>query len=232
MSIDSGRRYFTFLLKRVIIIHKKGTDKLVDNVLEVNGLSLDILEALSYRSRLGVSLKKNLHYFDKDALLTELIDMSEWLSEQPILDKIALDFRVKSEESIRSKYDRYYPDHQVRKVFNDIMGFRAFCDDYNDVLGLGSVDKLRIADMSHGKAHDDGYRGIHVYYQLDSECYPIEIQFNTLYDRQLNNWLHDYLYKKNYSLSVGQEMRSAYENGKIHSAEDFEEVLKNVLSRS
>ena len=121
MSIDSGRRYFTFLLKRVIIIHKKGTDKLVDNVLEVNGLSLDILEALSYRSRLGISLKKNLHYFDKDALLEELIDMSEWLSEQPILDKIALDFRVKSEESIRSKYDRYYPDHQVRKVFNDII---------------------------------------------------------------------------------------------------------------
>lgn len=33
--------------------------------------------------------------------------------------------------------------------------------------------------MSHGKANDDGYRGVHVYYQLDNFHYPIEIQYNT-----------------------------------------------------
>ena len=52
--------------------------------------------------------------------------------------------------------------------------------------------------MTKGKAIDDGYRGVHVYYQKSGRHYPIEIQFNTLFDRQLNNWLHDYLYKKNY----------------------------------
>ena len=75
--------------------------------------------------------------------------------------------------------------------------------------------------MSNGKAHDDGYRGVHVYFQRKSTCYPIEIQFNTLYDRQLNNWLHDYLYKKSYPDEVGKTLRNEIQ---------FEEALKNVLS--
>ena len=36
--------------------------------------------------------------------------------------------------SILLKYNRYYPDHQTRKVFNDILGFRAFCDSYDQIL--------------------------------------------------------------------------------------------------
>ena len=53
--------------------------------------------------------------------------------------------------------------------------------------------------MSNGKAADDGYRGVHAYYQKSGKHYPIEIQFNTLFDRQLNNRLHDYLYKEKLS---------------------------------
>lgn len=71
---------------------------------------------------------------------------------------------------------------------------------------------------------------MHVYYQRDSKYYPIEIQLNTLYDRQLNNWLHDYLYKKDYPNEVGEKMRGHYENGKIRNVDDFKEVLENVLS--
>ena len=52
--------------------------------------------------------------------LAELISMTEWLDEQEILSNIALDYRVKSLDSILLKYDRYYPNHQTRKVFNDI----------------------------------------------------------------------------------------------------------------
>ena len=89
---------------------------------------------------------------------------------------------------------------------------------------------FRVADMTKGKATDDGYRGVHVYYQKSSKHYPIEIQFNTLYDRQLNNWLHDYLYKKEYPIEIGKIMRDKYEKGVIHSKNDFEEALKNVLS--
>ena len=44
-------------------------------LLKVNGLSVEILDALSFESRLGILLKKNLHYFDKDALIAELIEI-------------------------------------------------------------------------------------------------------------------------------------------------------------
>ena len=108
---------------------------------------------------------------------------------------MALDYRIKSVQSSVLKYHRYYPDHQARKVFDDLLGFRSLCDNYEDVLALHEIPELRVADMSQGKANDDGYRGIHVYYQLDGHHYPIEIQYNTYYDRQFNNWLHKYIYK-------------------------------------
>jgi putative GTP pyrophosphokinase len=128
------------------------------------------------------------------------------------------------------KYDRYYPDHQTGKVFNDMLGFRTLCDNYEDVIGLDKSGYIRIADMSSGKAQDDGYRGVHVYFQLDNFHYPIEIQYNTYYDRQLNNWLHKYLYKKGYDDKVGKHLRRCYENAKIRTENEFKEVLNDVLS--
>ena len=200
-----------------------------EQLLKLNGLSPEILDALSFESKLGIPLKKNLHYFDKDLLLQELNDMTEWLDDQEVLAEIALDYRIKCLDSIVLKYNRYYPDHQTRKVFNDILGFRAFCDNYDDVLAFES-DQFQVADMSGGKANDDGYRGVHVYYQKTGRHYPIEIQFNTLFDRQLNNWLHDYLYKKDLPNSIGVVMRNKYECGLIKNENDFKEVLNDVLS--
>lgn len=199
------------------------------NILLYNGLSAEILSELSYRSNLGKSLKKNIHYFDKQDVLDELSVMTEWLWSQNVLGEIALDYRIKSMESISAKYDRYYPDRQMRQVFNDILGFRAFCDSYSQVFELDS-DIFRLVDMSQGKRNDDGYRGVHLYFQKDNFHYPIEVQFNTLYDRQLNNWLHDYLYKKNYPDSIGQELRKKYEKGEIKDVKQFEEALKCVMS--
>ena len=71
--------------------------------------------------------------------------------------------------------------------------------------------------MSKGKSNDDGYRGVHVYYQKDNKHYQSEIQFNTYYDRQLNDSFY------------GQILRKYYENGRIKLAEELEEVLENVL---
>ena len=204
---------------------------MIEDLLQLNGLSIGILEPLSYHSQLGKSLKQNLHYFDRETLLSELSKVTEWLAEQTVLEEIALDFRIKSTDSIELKYERYYPNRQVRQVFNDILGFRAFCDDYNELIALDST-RFRIVDMSKGKSIDDGYRGVHLYFQKDNFHYPIEVQFNTLYDRQLNNWLHSYLYKKNYPDMVGREMRIRYEKGMIRSKEEFEEVLRDVLCNS
>ena len=94
-----------------------------EQLLKMNGLSVEILDALSFESHLGIPLKKNLHYFDKDLLIT-------------------------------------------------------------------------------------------------------------LFDRQMNNWLHDYLYKKTYPIEPGRIMREKYESGLIWNEHEFKEVLNNVLSGS
>ena len=133
-------------------------------------------------------------------------------------------------DSCIRKYNKFYPDMRLEKVFNDILGFRMLTDSYTSLLEGEMLEKVRIVDMSHGKAKDDGYRGVHIYFQPDHFHYPIEIQANTYYDRQLNNWLHKYLYKREYPDSVGRILRSEYESGKILSEQQFEEVLSYVLS--
>lgn len=202
----------------------------MSNLLERDGLTIELLKRLSYKSGLGINLKKNLHYFDKDMLFEELHKVNNWYDEFEELHDLALDYRIKSVQSAVLKYYRYYPDHQARKVFDDLLGFRSLCDNYDDVLALSVFDELRIADMSTGKANDDGYRGVHIYYQFDNLHYPIEIQYNTYYDRQFNNWLHKYIYKKNYDNFVGCHLRNLYENARIISEQDFKEELKHVLS--
>lgn len=136
--------------------------------------------------------------------------------------------RIKSIGSASIKFDRY-PNSTFSRVFNDILGFRSICSNYEEVLSLEAEEKIRVVDMSKGKTHDDGYRGVHVYYQKDNTHYPIEIQFNTYYDRQFNDWMHDKFYKRGYDDKIGIILRNLYEDGKIKSSKEFEGVLANVL---
>lgn len=202
----------------------------MSNILQRDGLTIEVLSKLSYKSELGINLKKNLHYFEKEQIFAELVKVNSWYDEFDELHDLALDYRIKSIQSSVLKYHRYYPDHQARKVFDDLLGFRSLCDNYEDVLALQEIPELRVADMSQGKANDDGYRGIHVYYQLDGHHHPIEIQYNTYYDRQFNNWLHKYIYKKNYKNEIGLKLRKMYESAKIQTEQDFKEALEHVLS--
>lgn len=199
------------------------------DILERWGLSMEVLIALSYRSQLGIRLKKNLHYFDKQALFDELCEINEWYDRCEILHTLSVDYRIKNIQSACLKYERYYPDHQTAKVFNDMLGFRVICDSYEEVFQLMSYDNIRIANLKNGKAIDDGYRGVHIYFQLDNFHYPIEIQYNTAVDRQFNNWLHKYIYKKEYDNSIGCILHKLYTNGKIRTEQEFKEVLNRVL---
>lgn len=204
----------------------------MSDILKKDGLTIELLTKLSYQSQLGIRLKKNLHYFEKDELLEELKQINRWYTVNEYLHDIVVDYRIKSIQSAYLKYERYYPNHQTGKVFNDMLGFRALCDNYEDVRALGEFKDIRVADMSKGKAGDDGYRGVHAYFQLDNSYYPIEIQYNTYYDRQMNNWLHKYTYKKNYANTIGRLLRHSYESGKIRTEQEFKEVLTDVLSGS
>ena len=118
-----------------------------NNILELNSLSIEILKRLSFKSHLPLSLNRTLRHFDKIELIKELTDMTNWLDEQSLLADVALDYRIKSLESILGKYNRYYPNKPVKQVFNDILGFRAFCDTYKEILELDK-DLFHIADMS------------------------------------------------------------------------------------
>ena len=121
-------------------------------LLELNGLSPELLTELSYTSQLGRSLKNNLDSFEKEALLQDALAAAEWLDINPLLAEVAIDYRIKSEESIRSKYERCYPHRPVIKTFNDILGFRSCCDDLDDnfeeVFGTTELSELRACQFN------------------------------------------------------------------------------------
>jgi putative GTP pyrophosphokinase len=198
-------------------------------ILDKIGLSIDILDSLSYRSGLSISMKRTLRHFNKEEVLDDIRNARQWYNKQSVLYKLPIDLRIKSIGSASMKFDRY-PNSTYSRVFNDILGFRSICSNYEEVLSLDMEDKIRVVDMSKGKTHDDGYRGVHVYYQKDNFHYPIEIQFNTYYDRQFNDWMHDKFYKRGYDDKIGTVLRKSYEDGKIKTVKEFEEVLANVLS--
>lgn len=99
------------------------------NELDKNGLSVNILQELSYESKMGKSLVNSLRKFEKETLFEEVSEM------------------------------------RLEKVFNDILGFRMLVDSYDTLLEGKIPQEMRVVDMSNGKANDDGYRGVHLYYQ-------------------------------------------------------------------
>lgn len=109
---------------------------------------------------MGISLKKNLRYFHERELFDELDDIRRWYQRASLIDELPVDSRIKSKQSVVLKHHRYFPDHQARKVFNDLLGFRSMCDTYEDVLCLSNRTHFRVADLSWGKVVDDGYRGV------------------------------------------------------------------------
>ena len=176
-------------------------------------------------------MKRTLRHFNKQDVLQDIRNAREWYNTQAIIYKLPIDLRIKSIGSAELKFNRY-PDSTFSRVFNDILGFRSICSNYEEVISLETEEKIRIVDMSKGKKNDDGYRGVHVYYQKDNFHYPIEIQFNTYYDRQFNDWMHDLFYKRGYDDAIGRYLRKSYEDGKIRTVDEFKEVLANVLSNS
>ena len=84
--------------------------------------------------------------------------------------------------------------------------------------------------MSNGKTHDDGYRGVYIYYQYGHRHYPIEIQYNTYYDRQMNNWLHKYVWSKHHPANVGSPCEESTREEESETECECEEVLRDVLS--
>ena len=80
------------------------------------------------------------------------------------MDDLAIDKHIKSEDLCLRKYDEFYLEMRVEKTFNDVLGFYILCDNYDEMLNQDDIDTMRIVDMSQGKANDDGYMGVHLYF--------------------------------------------------------------------
>lgn len=201
-------------------------------------LNPDDLARWSYESTLGRSLKHTVRKFDTDLLLEDVKDGLDHLREiQPDITRTLNDLpffadsRVKSRQSIKKKMQRYPSGKEVRALFNDLLGIRIVAS-YEDVLQVTQENPhFRLVDMRSGKKHEDGYRGLHVYYTKSNRHYPIEIQVWSPYDATLNIWLHQYVYKYE-SHDIGKELKLLYDRGKITTKEEFKEAMADVIHHS
>ena len=345
---------------------------MVEDILKKDGLSFALLRKLSFRTRLEENLDQPISGLDEETLTEELKNIVAWYDSSDILAGLPIDYRIKSLQAILRKYQRASGESRVERVFNDILGFRTLCDNYEEILRLREAKNISVVDMSNGKTHDetvvllshkkpdsvinvkvefgegegkipldniekraesyglydtiveleeriedaklrrssiemeaitlenvyrimenfsklyaiisdeekkslvsylikeiqiypngtsdrilksiefnfpiyrdgreirkllwengntvDGYRGVYIYYQYGHRHYPIEIQYNTYYDRQMNNWLHKYVWSKHRPANVGITLRREYERGRIRTECECEEVLRDVLS--
>lgn len=194
--------------------------------MEILNIDWNKLNNLSYRTKLGKSLKNTLRKFDKEELFEEINNLIFYLTSCE--SDIPHEHRIKSLQSCHLKYNKYYPSTEVEKVFNDLLGIRVIVDSYEAVDSIDLPEGVKVADMRNGKAKDDGYRGIHMYYQKDHFYYPIEIQFMTPRDKIFNEWLHIFLYKYVSDNSIGVKLKSLYDNGVIVSEEDFRKEMQKL----
>ncbi|MGY5217561.1 hypothetical protein [Clostridium butyricum] len=182
------------------------------------------LDSISYETKLGKNLKNTLRKVDKDLLMDELNDYRLFLKKRRrLLDQYT--YRIKSLQSIKLKYDRYYPTKEIGTCFNDILGIRIIVLDYHINL---SNENIRHVDMSNGKKNDDGYRGYHIYYKKSNFHYPIEVKFFTERDYIFNMWLHKYVYKYKDNM-IGIKLKDLYDKGIIQNEDDFKEELEKCI---
>ena len=107
------------------------------------------ISKLFYRTTLK-SLKNTLHKFDKQELMNDISLARDFYDEALETLDFPYDYRIKSMESCRIKYNRYYPNYSVERTFNDLFGARIitplfqFCRRQNFLLAFqrGGRDML------------------------------------------------------------------------------------------
>lgn len=189
------------------------------------------LQQLSYKTSLPKSLKqikvKDVNADMIEAVLNDLYDYNDYLAEfsYNILSKYK--YRIKSEDSVKLKFERYSnTTRTLKNILNDMLGIRVIVDNYSEI---PHVNYLRYVDMTQGKQNDDGYRGLHLYYDKDNLSYSIEIQVWSKRDAKFNIWTHKYVYKEDAN-DTGISLKRAYDKGVIHDEITFVQAL-NALRR-
>lgn len=109
---------------------------MVEDILKKDGLSFALLRKLSFRTRLEENLAQAISCLDEAFLTEELKNIVVWYDSSDILSGLPIDYRIKSLQAILRKYQRASGESRVERVFNDILGFRTLCDNYEEILRL------------------------------------------------------------------------------------------------
>ena len=189
-----------------------------------NLISKEILEQLSYKSKLGKSLKQ---ISLRSTNLQDIIDdIGSYRSNyiDVLVGENLIGSRFKSNDSIMRKYKKTLENNGgFKQCFNDVLGFRLKLDTYPTEY----PEYFRVVDLSNGKLIDDGYRAVHLYYQRDNLAYPIEIQLWCEKDHIFNVWSHKHTYKYK-TPAIGKKLYEEYKLGTIMSEKGFIERLKEL----
>ena len=106
----------------------------INNILYRDGLSVEILQSLSYESKIGINLKKNLHYFNQQVLFKELESIESWYDSMDLLHELALRLSYKKHSvcnyEISSILSR---PSELEKFLMIYLGFRSLCDEYDSI---------------------------------------------------------------------------------------------------
>ena len=126
---------------------------MVEDILKKDGLSFALLRKLSFRTRLEENLDQPISGLDEETLTEELKNIVAWYDSSDILAGLPIDYRINSLQAILRKYQRASGESRVERVFNDILGFRTLCDNYEEILRLREAKNISVVDMSNGKTH-------------------------------------------------------------------------------
>ena len=182
----------------------------------------EVLQYLSLRNSLGVRLR-DVSVCDLDSSMIGKIydDLIEVEKRAIVLCGVA-PFRVKTPQSFRKKVEKYKDrDKSLLVCCNDFIGCRFIVDSYPNI-----TETEKISIFMRNK--ESGYKALHVSYQFDDYCYPIEIQFWLKEDVDFNSWSRKYAYKLGVSDSVMSSVRQLYDAGEIQSEEDFVRCLHQL----
>lgn len=184
----------------------------------------ETLDALSYRSTLGRSLKQiSLRATPLETILEDIAKYRASYIDTLVQENL-IGSRFKSDDSIIRKYEKTLRTNGgFKQCFNDVLGFRLRFEEYPSEF----PDYFRVVDLRSGKLVDDGYRAIHLYYQRDNLAYPIEVQLWCGNDYYFNLWSHKYVYKYR-TPETGKKLYQEYAEGKIRNERDFLKRLREI----
>ena len=184
----------------------------------------ETLDALSYRSTLGRSLRQiSLRATPLEIILDDIAKYRSGYIDVLVQENLT-GSRFKSNDSILRKYEQTLRNNGgFKQCFNDVLGFRLRFEEYP----VEFPDYFRVVDLRNGKRVDDGYRAIHLYYQRDNLSYPLEVQLWCGDDYQFNLWSHKYVYKYQ-APEIGKRLHQEYAEGTLRSEQNFLHRLREL----